>query len=123
MVGLLGAGAGSEPDDDEGCVVDGAVGWEEVEEDRVGEGFGVGAPVAGEGVGEAGDARIDVFVATFDESVGVEDEGVAFREAGAGLGPGVWSGRAPNGGSVAWSRNSTPPWARSRAGGGWPALL
>lgn len=82
-----GAGAdGSEADDDEGGVVGGAAGRKEVEEDRVGEGLGVGVLVAGEGAGEAGEARVDVLAAAFDESVGVENEGVPFGEAGGGLG-------------------------------------
>ncbi len=44
--------------------------------------------VVDEGVGEAGEAGVDVLAAAFDQAVAVEDEGVALGEGGGGLGAG-----------------------------------
>jgi hypothetical protein len=63
---------GSQAHDDQGGVVGGATGWDEVGEYGVGEGFGVVCLVAGQGVGEPGEAGVDVFAAAFDQAVGVE---------------------------------------------------
>lgn len=91
----------SEPDDDQGGVVDGAAGREQFAQDGVGKGFGVDALVADEGVGEAVEADVDVLAAAFDQAVGVQDEGVPAAKKVAPWGRGTESGRAPSGGSVA----------------------
>lgn len=78
--------AGLQADDDQGDVVAGAGADAEAGQQCVGEAFRAEPAVAGEGVGEAGEAGVDVFVAAFDEPVGVEDEGVAGGVGKAGLG-------------------------------------
>lgn len=113
----------SEPDDDQGGVVGGAVGREQIEQDGVGKGFGVDVLVADEGVGEAVEADVDVLAAAFDQAVRVQDEGLPGGEDGGALGPGNEVRLGAERGSVAWSRNSTAPSVCSSAGGGCPALL
>ncbi len=114
---------GSQPHDDQRRVVGGAAGWQQLQQDGVGEGLGILVPMAGQGVGEAGQARVDVLAAPFDQSVGVEDEGGAGVYVVSAWGLGIGSGRASSGVSVARSRNSARPSGWIRTGGGWPALL
>ncbi len=91
---------------------------EQFEEYGVGEGLGVGVEVAEEGVGEAGEAGVDVLAAALHEAVGVEDEGEPRENVVVAWGRRIGSGRASRGGSVARSRNSTRPSGWTRAGGG-----
>ena len=76
---------GSEPDDDQGGVVGGAGGRGQVEQERVGHGLGREREMCAQRVGEAGQADIDVFAPTFDQAVGVQDEGVSLGEILLGL--------------------------------------
>lgn len=111
--------ATSQADDDHGRVIGGGA---EVDE-FIRQCLDLTVAVASETVGEALQALVDVLPAALDQPVGVQDEGGAVGVGGGGLGPGVCSRLAPNGGSVAWSRKRTVPSGSARAGGGWPALL
>lgn len=114
---------GSQAHDDQGGVVGGVTGWGEVGEYGVGEGFGVVRPVAGQGVGEPGEARVDVFAAAFDQTVGVEHEDGVLAEGRDSLDPGAvlrTGGQWRVGGLVQELDGPVPVQERRR---GWPALL
>src|ERR1044072_6756506 len=70
--GVMPAGGRAQEENDQGDVVAGAAADSEVRKQSVGETFGAVAGMAGESVGEALQAGIDVLTAAFDETVGVE---------------------------------------------------
>lgn len=77
----------------------------------------------GEGVGESGEAGVDVLVAAFDEAVGVEDEGVARQVREVGLGARHLFGVGAQG----WVGGAVQEFVGAvgvqQDGRGWPALL
>lgn len=106
--------ARSQADDDHGRVIGGGA---EVDE-CICQCFDLAVAMASQMVGEALQSLVDVLSAALDQPVGVQDERGAVGVGGGGLGPGVCSMLAPNGGSVAWSRKRTVPSGSARAGGG-----
>ena len=115
--------AGSQADDDQGGVVGEAAGREQVGQHGVGEGFGVGCRVAGQGAGEPREAGVDVLAAAFDQAVGVQHEGGAVGERLGGLDPGgVFGAGAERGvGGLVEELDGAAGLAQGRRG--CPALL
>lgn len=116
-------GPGLQAQDDQGGVVGGVTGWEQVREHGVGESFGITCPVSGQGVGEPGEARVDVFAAAFDQTVGVKHEDGALVEGSDSLDPGAvlrTSGQWRVGGLV---QELDGPVPLQEHWWGWPALL
>lgn len=109
---------GSQSDDHQGGVVGRAAGRKQLEQKGIGEALGVGSSMVGQGIVEAAQADVDVFAAAFDQAVGIQNQRVALGEAGSCLGAGGMLGTGAKRGSVAWSKNSTLPALRRRAGGG-----
>src|SRR5258706_12894195 len=87
--------AGSQGHDDQGGVVGEAAGREQVGQQGVGEGFGVGGPVAGQGAGEAGGGGVGVFAGGVGQGGGGEDGGGG--GGGGRGGPGAGGGRGAGG--------------------------